>query len=361
MFIILLIISLSVFCSIAAFNFYTAPELKTLIANTNEDKLVSVLVPARNEEMNIVSCINGILSQSYKKIEIIIIDDCSTDNTYNIASSIKENNLKVIKGEILPEGWLGKNWACHQLAQNAAGEYLLFVDADVGIKKESISSAIHELNRTNAELISVFPTQLMKSFGEFIIVPLMNWLLLTFLPLKFVFTSSSNSFVAANGQFMLWKRDTYFNLGGHQKVKDKVVEDMELARLVKQNNFKVETLLGGDLVFCRMYSSFKQAYNGFAKNFYAGFSINPIFFILIIFFLFIVFIVPFIIITQSVFAIIPVLLVLAARFFVSLSSKQNWWINIILHPLQMILMIWIGIVSLIKFKSNSLVWKERKI
>jgi len=361
MFIILLIISLSVFCSIAAFNFYTAPELKALIADTNEDKLVSVLVPARNEEMNIVSCINGILSQSYKKIEIIIIDDCSTDNTYNIASSIKKNNLKVIKGEILPEGWLGKNWACHQLAQHATGEYLLFVDADVGIKKESISSAIHELNRTNAELISVFPTQFMKSFGEFMIVPLMNWLLLTFLPLKFVFTSSSNSFVAANGQFMLWKRDSYFNLGGHQKVKDKVVEDMELARLVKQNNFKVKTLLGGDLVFCRMYSSFKQAYNGFAKNFYAGFSINPIFFILIIFFLFIVFIVPFIIITQSVIAIIPVLLVLATRFFVSLSSKQNWWINIILHPLQMILMIWIGIVSLIKYKSNSLVWKERKI
>lgn len=361
MFIILLIISLSVFCSIAAFNFYTTPELKAPVANTNEDKLVSVLVPARNEEMNIVSSINGILSQSYKKIEIIIIDDCSTDNTYNIASSIKKNNLKVIKGEILPEGWLGKNWACHQLAQHATGEYLLFVDADVGIKKESISSAIHELNRTNAELISVFPTQFMKSFGEFMIVPLMNWLLLTFLPLKLVFTSSSNSFVAANGQFMLWKRDTYFNLGGHQKVKDKVVEDMELARLVKQNNFKVKTLLGGDLVFCRMYSSFKQAYNGFAKNFYAGFSINPIFFILIIFFLFIVFIVPFIIITQSVIAIIPVLLVLAARFFVSLSSKQNWWINIILHPLQMILMIWIGIVSLIKFKSNSLVWKERKI
>ena len=108
MFIILLIISLSVFCSIAAFNFYTAPELKPPIANTNEDKLVSVLVPARNEEMNIVSCINGILSQSYKKIEIIIIDDCSTDNTYNIASSIKKNNLKVIKGEQLPELFLRK-------------------------------------------------------------------------------------------------------------------------------------------------------------------------------------------------------------------------------------------------------------
>lgn len=361
MFLILLIISLSVFCSIAAYNFFTAPELKATIPKNNGNKLVSILVPARNEEANIANCINGILNQSYQAKELIIIDDCSTDNTFNIASSINKENLKIIKGDPLPDGWIGKNWACHQLAQNAGGDYLLFIDADVQIKKESISSAIQELQSSNAVLISIFPTQIMKSFGELLIVPLMNWLLLTFLPLKFVFTFSNNSFVAANGQFMLWKRDVYFNLGGHKQVKDKIVEDMELAKLVKKNKLKVKTLLGGDLIYCRMYQSFTQAYNGFAKNFYAGFSINPIFFILIIFFLLIVFILPYIILIQSAISIIPILLVLAARLFVSLNGKQNWWMNILLHPLQMIMMFWIGIISLIKFKLNSLVWKERKI
>jgi cellulose synthase/poly-beta-1,6-N-acetylglucosamine synthase-like glycosyltransferase len=126
------------------------------------------------------------------------------------------------------------------LAQEAKGEYLLFLDADVELTSNVISSAVYELEKSSVTLLSIFPTQIIKSFGEHLIVPLMNWLLLTFLPLRFVYSSSSKAFVAANGQFMLWRKDDYFKIGGHETIKNKVVEDMELARLAKQNKLKLK-------------------------------------------------------------------------------------------------------------------------
>ena len=358
---IVLLISLSVFSIIAIYNLFTAPVLKGTSHNSSEQNFVSVLIPARNEENNIIKCIEGILSQEYKNKEIFILDDNSKDNTYKLASSFQSNNLKVLRGKELPNDWLGKNWACHQLAQQANGDYLLFVDADVELRPEVISVAVNELEKSNSTLLSIFPTQVIKSFGEYLIVPLMNWLLLTFLPLRFVYSSPSKSFVAANGQFMLWRKADYLNLGGHQTVKDKVVEDMELAKLAKQNQLKVKTLLGGELVFCRMYNSFKESYKGFQKNFYAGFSINSFSFITIILFLLVVFISPLIVVTNNLYSFIPLILVIVTRIAVSIKSNQNWLINIFLHPFQMLLMFWIGIDSVIKFKTNQLVWKQRKL
>ena len=142
----------------------------------------------------------------------------------------------------------GKNWACHQLSQKAKGKYLLFIDADVELAPNAISSTAKIMAETKTKMLSVFPTQRIKSFGEWLIVPLMNWLLLAFLPLRQVYASRNNSFIAANGQFILWDRETYFSIGGHQQVANAVVEDMELARKAKQKN-KIITLLGGNLYF----------------------------------------------------------------------------------------------------------------
>ena len=160
---------------------------------------------------------------------------------------------------------------------------------------------------------------------------------------------------------MFWSKDDYFKINGHEVVKDKVVEDMELARLIKNTKLKVKTLLGGDLVYCKMYYSFKEAYNGFQKNFYSGFTVSPAFFLLIISFLLLVFISPIFMIQNNFIAILPILLVIISRVSVSIKSKQTWFLHLLLHPLQMLFMFWIGIVSVIKFKKNSLVWKERKI
>jgi chlorobactene glucosyltransferase len=361
MIIVLIIISLSVFSIISIYNLLAAPVLKESIPSLDDKKLVSVLIPARNEEKNIEKCIKGVVAQDYQNKEIIVLDDNSCDNTFKLASSFTNHKIKIIKGKELPADWLGKNWACHQLAIEAIGDYVLFVDADVQLKPKVISSAVYELEKSNVTLLSIFPTQIIKSFGEHLIVPLMNWLLLTFLPLRFVYTSSSKSFAAANGQFMLWRKADYLNLGGHQIVKYKVVEDMELARLVKQNKLRVKTMLGGKLVFCRMYESFNQAYKGFTKNFYAGFSLPPFTFIVIIFFLFIVFASPFLFLMPPVHLFILIALILITRISVSIVSNQNLFINVLLHPAQMLFMFWIGIISLIKFKTNRLEWKQRKL
>lgn len=358
---IILIIALSVFCIISVYNFFTAPVLKKSSLTPKGEKLVSVLVPARNEEKNISDCIKCIINQDYKNIEVIILDDNSTDNTYKIVSEFVNSKIKMLQGEPLPQNWLGKNWACHQLSQQANGEYFLFIDADVELKENVISSAVWELENSNAVLLSIFPTQKIKTLGEHLIVPLMNWLLLTFLPLKFVYSSRSQSFVAANGQFMLWRKTAYQELGGHQTVKNKVVEDMELARLAKRNNLKIKTILGGNLVFCRMYNSFDEAYYGFQKNFYPGFSVNYYIFTIIILFIFIVFTFPILIITNKTVSWLPVLLILVSRITVSIRSTQNWIVNILLHPLQMVFMLWIGFLSIIRFKKKSLVWKSRNI
>ena len=358
---IVLLISLSVFSVISIYNLFTAPVLKRQSHHSSEQKLVSVLIPARNEEKNIEKCIKGVVAQDYQNKEIIMIDDNSTDNTFKLASSFSTSNVKVLKGNALPPDWLGKNWACHQLSNQANGEYLLFLDADVILTLEVISSAVYEFEKSNAALLSIFPTQIIKSFGEHLIVPLMNWLLLTFLPLKFVYSSSSKAFVAANGQFMLWRKDDYFKIGGHEKVKSKVVEDMELARLAKQNKLKVKTMLGGNLVFCRMYESFNQAYNGFTKNFFAGFLLPPFSFLFIILFLLIAFVVPFLFLMQPVYSFILIAFIFITRISVSIVSNQNLFINVLLHPVQMLFMFWIGIISLIKFKTKKIVWKQRRL
>lgn len=358
---IILFISLGVFSIIAFYNLYTAPVIKSINLPLKNEELVSVLVPARNEERNISKCIKGILDQDYKNFELIILDDNSIDNTYKVVREIKSDKLNLIKGRELPENWLGKNWACYQLAQHAKGKYLLFIDADVELKPGVISSAVFEIRESNAILISIFPTQIIKSFGEYLIVPLMNWLLLTFLPLQFVFKLNNKAFVAANGQFMLWRKDDYIRLGNHEVVRNKIVEDMELARLVKKNNLKLKTLLGGNLVYCKMYNSFEEAYKGFQKNFYAGFAISPWFFLAIISFLFFVFVSPIFLVQKTSITALSLLMVIAVRISVSIKSKQNLLLNLLLHPFQMLFMLWIGIISVLKFESNSLVWKNRKI
>lgn len=360
-FLFVITVILIVLFSISLSNLISAPELKIKSNDSVKEELISVLIPARNEESNIKKCIESILPQDYNPKEIIILDDFSEDRTFEIANEYTDRNVKVIKGSELPPGWVGKNWACHQLSIISRGKYLLFIDADVTLKADTIRTAYNEIKSSNLALLSVFPTQILKNFGQYLIVPLMNWILLNFLPLILVYKIKYVPFVAANGQFMLWDKNAYILIGGHQKVKDKVVEDMELARECKKKNLKVKTFVGGNLVFCKMYNSFTDSVRGFTKNFYAGFNMNPFLFLIMITGLLIIFVSPFFFLPYSLLSIIPIGLILLSRIFISIKSKQNFLINVLLHPVQMFLMFFIGVQSVIKKQSDSLEWKNRKI
>jgi chlorobactene glucosyltransferase len=359
---LLILIPVLISTIVVVYNFFTAPIIKSGKNEITESDLVSVLIPARNEENNIANCLNNILQQDYKNLEILVLDDQSTDKTNEIVKSFSQqhNNVFCYDGESLPSDWTGKNWACHQLSQKTKGKYLLFVDADVELSPNAIRSALKIMSAKKVKMLSVFPTQKIKSFGEWLIVPLMNWLLLSFLPLKKVYDSPNASFIAANGQFMLWDRATYFSIEGHQQVASAVVEDMELARKTKLKN-KIITLLGGDIIFCRMYKNFANAFKGFSKNFFPGFNINPLLFIGFVLFLFFAFAVSTIFASIYSEYLIIVSMIVISRILISTLSNQNIFLNVFLHLPQMMLVLIIGFNSVLstKFKYNS--WKERKL
>lgn len=352
--------------TISIYNMFTAPRLKIKKHNLEKTQLVSVLIPSRNEEKNIAECIDSVISQTYKNFELLILDDESTDTTATtiskkISSGHLSDRVKLISGKPLPHSWLGKNWACHQLSQEAKGDIFLFIDADVRLSEGVIESCLCLKEKYNMEMITSFPTQKIKSLGEWLIVPLMNFLLLTFLPLKKIYSSANKSFVAANGQFLFITNEVYTKIGGHKAFKEKVVEDMEIARGIKKSGLKLMTLLGDDYISCRMYEGFDKAFNGFSKNFFPGFNTSQLIFSLLLILIFFVYLLPFLLIFVNYNFFLIVLIILTGRLFISITSRQNFFINVILHPLQMIVMIAIGVNSVYRTKTKKLEWKGRSI
>lgn len=361
-FISLLFINLF-FLGIIVHNYFTAPLIRNIQVPPKSSRKISILIPARNEEQNISVCLDAILIQSYQDYEVIVLDDDSNDNTYKIAEeySKKENRIKVVKGKSLPIGWLGKNWACFQLARYAENELFLFIDADVRLNKYAVENAINLFEEKKINLLSVFPSQKINSIGAQLVTPLMNWILLTFLPLIKVYTSHNPSFVAANGQFILIDRTTYESTGGHSSVRDQVVEDMEIARRVKKRGLKMLTALGSNSICCRMYKSLEESVNGFSKNFFRGFNINPVAFLLLLAFIIIVFFTPIILSLVNIKFLLIVSLILIGRVFISMMSKQNIILNMVLHFIQMIVLVLVGVKSVFVTVSGIIEWKGRKI
>lgn len=230
--------------------------------------LVSVLIPARNEEKNIGNLLKDLSGQDYANIEILVFNDMSEDSTESIVSAAmeKDGRIRLLRSEGLPPGWLGKNHACHTLARSAAGDFLLFLDADVRISGSIISDILSQAQKTGAVLISIFPKQIIKTFGEKITVPNMNYILLSLLPLVFVRKLRFQSMAAANGQFMFFRSIAYKSVYPHELFKANKVEDIATARFMKRKGFRVACLTGDDNIRCRMYESFSPAVNGFSKN-----------------------------------------------------------------------------------------------
>ncbi len=347
--------------TIVIYNYFTAPVLKNNSGSSPGEESISVLIPARNEEKNISNCLVSIMEQDYTNLEILVLNDNSEDSTYSEAAALsaEDDRIKIIDGKPLPAGFLGKNWACHQLSQSASGKYLLFIDADVRLEKGSIRAAFKEVKRLNLDLLSVSPSQVIKSAGEWLIVPLMNWLLLTFLPLQFVYSKKSSSLAAANGQFMFFNRKSYHSIGGHYSLHSSITEDLVFARKLKKNSLIVRTYLGGELVRCRMYESLKTAFEGFSKNFYPGSELKPFIFIILVAFLTFCFNIPLVLVFFNQIFILPLMLIILLRILISNMSRQHYLINLLFHPFQMIMLLILGINSVIVSKRKTRKWKGR--
>lgn len=347
--------------TVTLFNFISNPKLPHI--GTRYSDLVSILIPARNEQDNIISLLQSIHNQSYNTYEVIVLDDDSTDDTYNLcmAFAAAHPKFKVIKGQPLPQGWIGKNYACYQLAKQAKGRYLLFLDADEKVYGNLINSAVHRMRSKRLGLLSLFTNQEMITIGERSVVPLMHYVLINLLPLRLIYlVKKQASIAAASGQFMMFDAAVYHDKQWHKLVKNKVVEDVEIMKTIKAYSYNGEGLLANGMITCRMYKGYTEALNGFSKNFMAAFNYSiPVFLI----YLTMLIGGPLLIFSTGSLQLISFMvgLIILSRIMISFLSGQNALINLLLHPVQMLSLLVIAVKSIQKHLTKTTEWKGRKI
>lgn len=232
---------------------------------------VSVLVPARNEEANISNCVRSLLAQDYPDFEVVVLNDGSTDRTGEILAELAGARLRVLEGADLPEGWLGKNWACHQLAEAADGEIILFTDADTRHGPQSVRHGVAALEAEGADLLTAIPHEETVTWAERLVVPVIPWSIITFLPLKVAYRYPYPSLSATIGQYMLFRKNAYAQIGGYAAVRSDPVDDMTLGRRIKAQGFRWRLADATADVRCRMYRDAGQVFEGFSKNLFAAF------------------------------------------------------------------------------------------
>jgi chlorobactene glucosyltransferase len=231
---------------------------------------VSVLVPARDEAAVIGETVRTLATQDYPDLEVIVLDDHSTDGTGDLARAASDK-VVVLRGADLPDDWAGKNWACHQMAQAATGDILVFTDADVRWQPGAVRALVAQMLTSRADLLTVWPTQTTVTWAERLVVPLMALVVMAYLPIWGVHYVRSFIFGAANGQCMAWRRDAYQQAGGHQAVRDNVLEDVTQARIVKGLGLRLRMADGAGWIGCRMYENWATVRLGYAKNILAGY------------------------------------------------------------------------------------------
>src|SRR5574344_656669 len=333
-----------------------------LSGNGREDSaLVSMLIPARDEEVNIGNLLEALSKMGGDNIEIIVCNDNSTDGTERVVLeyAAKDSRVRLIQSGDMPKDWLGKNFACYQLAGAAGGKHLRFVDADVVLSGAVVSDAVAYAQRFGIGLLSVFPKQIKKTTGEKKSVPLMNFILLTLLPLVFVRVSPFKSHSAANGQFMLFDADTYREYQPHERFKESAVEDIAIARFLKGREINTACVTGEERIECRMYHSYQDSLKGFSKNIFSFFGNSP--FLAFLFWI------------LSSFGIIPVLMfdgfltlvyllgVVLVQMIYAMTCKQNVADTLRYFRANLFFMLRVMIQALRVKRKGSYLWKGRNI
>lgn len=352
-------------------NFFSLRKLGHFPA-VEDYPFVSILVPARNEERNIERCVRSLLQQDYPNYEILVLDDESEDRTWEILSNLARDNKKlhIFKGNPLPEDWIGKCWACHQLSQSARGEYLLFVDADTEHKPTMLRSIIDAAQFYQADLVTGFPHEEVGSFSELLTIPLINWGILSAIPMPLAFALPHPALSITVGQIMLFKRESYEQIGGHVAVKNHVCEDMALGRLIKAMGFRWRLVDAGQVSRCRMYTNLEEVVNGLSKTIFGAINFRTSLILLFSLLLFLLFCFPILVLLLSF--IVPLADALVKKVvFVVLLSLLSWmlanirfslpWYTAFLYPLISAISIFIFIRSMYLTSTGKACWKGRFI
>lgn len=318
---------------------------------------VSVLIPMRNEEENVKGCLNSVLAQKgLDTLEVIAIDDGSTDNTSNEVKAFP--SVELISGEKLPDKWLGKLWACQQLAEKSSGDYLVFVDADVRLSDYAVANSISKMG--NWDFISPYPRQLTSGFVQKIFQPLLQWSWLSSVPLLIAQKYSIKSMAVANGQFLIIKRDAYFKSGAHAGIKTEVLDDLMLARNLLKQGYKGGVAEASNIATCHMYKNKMELFKGYQKSLWKAFGSVPGT-ILAIALLIVTGILPIISTALgSTSGLAAFGLITLSRMISSLrtGSLPN---SAIFHPLAILMLLGLILFSWFGKLTNTITWRDRTV
>ncbi len=343
----------------AAFNALTMRVVRKSDA-AQITETVSLLIPMRNEERNVETCISAALATTgLSDFTITVLNDNSSDQTKPLLSSFG-SKIQVLDGSTLPEGWMGKNFALSQLAESSRAEYLVFSDADVRLTPETLSSSIAMMQKLNWDYISPYPRQIARTFAELLIQPLLQWSWMSSVILRFAEKSQRPSTTIANGQLFIVKRSAYVAIGGHENIKNEVLDDLELARELVRGEFCGGVADASQVVSCRMYENRGELIEGYTKSLWRAFGgvAGTILAILILTWTSLT---PFYgAITGSALALGGLSLTILSRVIVALRTRSNIFIAV-LHPLAIaFLFVLIGL-SWMKKRNGTLQWRGRSI
>lgn len=229
---------------------------------------IAVLIPARNEECNIGACVESVLASRDVELEVLVLDDASTDRTAEIvqAFALRDTRVRLVGTQSLPAGWNGKQRACWVLAQETTSSLLLFLDADVRIMPQTLTRCSAELRARNIALLSGFPRQITVGWMEQIMLPLIHFVLLSFLPIGRMRASTKVGYAAGCGQFFLANREAYFASGGHAAIRETRHDGLRLPQAFRRKGFRTDIVDLTQLAEVRMYDSAGAVWTGLAKN-----------------------------------------------------------------------------------------------
>ena len=242
---------------------YRAP-----VAEMQDVARVSVLIPARNEEANIEACLESVLASRGVEIEVLVLDDASTDRTAEIVRevSLRDARVRLVATRELPVGWNGKQYACWLLAQEASAAVMLFLDADVRLKPDAVMRCVAELRVKEIDLLSGFPRQITAGWMEKLLLPLIHFVLLGFLPMGRMRKTTKVGYAAGCGQFFLADREAYFASGGHAAIRGTRHDGLRLPQAFRRSGYRTDLVDLTELAEVRMYDSAKAVWMGLAKN-----------------------------------------------------------------------------------------------
>lgn len=321
--------------------------------------LVSICIPARNEEANIEAAVRGALASQGVDVEVLVYDDESTDRTPRLLAELcaADSRVRAVPTQPLPAGWNGKQWACQRMGSAARGDWLLFTDADVRLQPDGAARAMREAVALKAALISTVPRQVTGSLAERVVVPLIHWMLLSWLPMPRMRSTNDPATSAGCGQFLLVRREAWASVGGHARHADSMHDGIKLPRTLRREGHHTDLFDGTDLVSCRMYQGVGQVWRGFTKNAYEGLGSPVVLGVFTVLEGLTLAAWP-LAIAGSRVALVAVALQLVQRGAMALRFRQSW-VGVLLHPVGLACLLAIQWTSWWLHRTGQRTWRGR--